>query len=399
MKQITGASIILTEACNLTCEYCYEHRKSPAVMDETTVKQAVDFLFENCSGEKKLNITWFGGEPLLNFPVLKAGYLYAKEKATREDKVVDHLLVTNGTIIHDEIVDFLYDNPRIRIQVSWDGLHQDVTRGQSDCVVSTIKRLLTLPNQLTIHTQLTSHMVANFEESVDFMAAALGDRFRLAIRPIAEDKGWLDPEVCAKLRGVLFTVFAKYEDKIEKLSNCEFQLESPGTCGAGKNYASITPSGDLYACHRFYFQRNRHFKVGDLDKGFYDTPRTQILEQYTRDNVIGCQGCDAYELCDRCIACNFGENMDILMPPESGCEVSKAMFFSLFNYTKKHRPWLVAHQPKPSLSIADTPNVKATILHDVMPRISQLEGDLDAALWKVHQLEAKVEYYHRLQKN
>jgi uncharacterized protein len=399
MKVITGASVILTEACNLSCSYCYEKRKTPEVMTEEMAFKAVDFLFDNSNNEKMLSFIWFGGEPLLNFPVLVKAVQHAKERAQKENKRLDQLVITNGTIWNDEIEQFFKDNSDVRIQISWDGHpdFQDAERGLSSDVETTLARMIKLTNHLCAHVQVTPTMVPRLLENVSYIASKMGSKMNVVLRHIPEVPGWT-PEVLEKFREQLFLCYEKFEDKIEKLANCERALTSNGICGAGKNFGSFTPSGEIYACHRFYFNKNRDFKVGTVDEGFIHNAKTELLEEYTRDNIIGCTECDAYEFCDRCIASNFGENYDILMPTDDNCEVNKSVFFGTYNYIKTYRPWMTNYEPQPITKIATIPkeiNNRSFITNYLLPMYYEQQEQINFLFDKMYKLESKVEYYER----
>lgn len=374
MKSVSGASIILTEACNLDCTYCYEKRKSPEIMPMDTVVSAVNFVFENRDGAPKVSFIWFGGEPLLAEANLIAGVEYAISRAVHDGVGVDNLVITNGTLWNDEIEALFNRNPELRLQLSWDGLpeFQDANRGMSAILEANLNRMLKMGNQITAHVQITPVMAPKLLENISYIVTKMGNKARVVIRPITEMDGW-DTDTLTCFGEQLLQTYEKFGDIIDKVANCEHMIESNGTCGAGKNFCSVAPSGDLYACHRFYFQANRDFKVGSLSAGFLSNSKTEILEEYTRDSILGCTECPSYEVCDRCIAANFGENYDILMPKDSACEVHKTAFFALFNFIRTHRPWLTnPDAPTIVLPAELTDNSAQTLMEVLRPYIGEL---------------------------
>ena len=400
MKQITGASIILTEGCNLNCSYCYEKQKTPKVMTLETALEAVDFIFKNNDGKAPLSIIWFGGEPLLNFPVLSQASKYSTEKAKKEGRSLDQLVITNGTIWNGEIEEFFRQNPHIRLQLSWDGMpkYQDKERGKSEVFEATLERAKTLPNSIYAHVQVSPTMAVNLLENVDYIAEKMGDKMSVTLRSVSEIEGWLEEGVLERYREQMFLVYEKYGEKIDRVRNCEFALRSAGTCGAGKLFASISPDGELYACHRFYLAKRRDFKMGTLKAGFEESAKAELLEEATKDNVIGCTECEAYESCDRCLAANYSESGDVLLPTESNCAVEKSVFFALLNYNKVHRPWLLAYQPRPISTIAELPKgmtAEEALVNFVFPLIAEKEAMIRELDDKIGKLEAKVEYYEK----
>ena len=118
----------LTNQCNLSCQYCYEFGEDkvatpegkPKFMDFDTARASVDFLFEQSAGRRAIHITFFGGETLMNFPLLQKVVVYAGEKAAAQGRSIDFSLTTNATLLTPAIIEFLSAN-RIGVTVSMDG--------------------------------------------------------------------------------------------------------------------------------------------------------------------------------------------------------------------------------------------------------------------------------------
>ena len=111
----------LTNQCNLSCQYCYEYGEDkvatpegkPKFMDFETAKAAVDFLLEQSAGRTRVHITFFGGETLMNFPLLKRVVSYATETAAKRECSIDFSLTTNATLLTPPIIEFLAADHRI----------------------------------------------------------------------------------------------------------------------------------------------------------------------------------------------------------------------------------------------------------------------------------------------
>jgi uncharacterized protein len=118
----------LTNQCNLSCQYCYEFgadkvatpEGKPKFMDFPTAKASVDFLLEQSAGRRAIHITFFGGETLMNFPLLKQVVAYANERAAEHGRAIDYSLTTDATLLTPAIIEFLSEN-RIGVTVSIDG--------------------------------------------------------------------------------------------------------------------------------------------------------------------------------------------------------------------------------------------------------------------------------------
>ncbi len=147
----------LTNQCNLACTYCYEFGEDkvatpegkPKFMDIETAKASVDFLLKESEGRKSIHITFFGGETLMNFPLLKEVVAYASDRAASEGRFIDFSLTTNATLLTPAIIQFLSDNS-IGVTVSMDGppeLHDKLRvfangRGSYDIIEPRVKALI-----------------------------------------------------------------------------------------------------------------------------------------------------------------------------------------------------------------------------------------------------------------
>jgi uncharacterized protein len=118
----------VTNQCNLSCQYCYEFGEDKIAtpegkkkfMDLETAKSSVDYLFAQSEGRKSVHITFFGGETLMNFPLLRHVIDYSQEQASRKGVSIDFSLTTNATLLTPYIIDFLAEN-RVGVTVSLDG--------------------------------------------------------------------------------------------------------------------------------------------------------------------------------------------------------------------------------------------------------------------------------------
>ena len=147
----------LANQCNLSCEYCYEFGEDKLAtpegkkkfMDLDTAKQSVQFLFEQAGSRSAVHITFFGGETLMNFPLLKQVVEYANGQATERQVKVDYSLTTNATLLTPQIIEFLSAN-RIGVTVSMDGpkeLHDQLRvfsngKGSYDMIAPRVKALI-----------------------------------------------------------------------------------------------------------------------------------------------------------------------------------------------------------------------------------------------------------------
>ena len=124
----------VTNQCNLACTYCYEYGedkivdtengKQPKFMSEETAREAVEFALRESRGNPHAHITFFGGETLMNFPVLKSTIAYARRRAAEVGKDIDFSLTTNATLLRPDVIEFLADE-RVGVTISIDGPRGD----------------------------------------------------------------------------------------------------------------------------------------------------------------------------------------------------------------------------------------------------------------------------------
>lgn len=393
MKNLNAMSVILTEACNLSCSYCYEKRKSPETMSLDTAKAAVDFMAANSEVGAKNSIMWFGGEPLLNLDVLEQIVPYTANVLPK----CDQLVITNGTLMSERILALFTNNPGLRLQLSWDGMpkYQDATRGKSEDFEANITAWNSLRCHIDVHVQIVPDMLPGLFENVMYIHGKI-PRAHIVLRPIGEADGWTDEKV-NQLYAEAHSLYRELGEVIDKVANCESAISSEGTCGAGKTFAAVAPSGDLYACHRFYFGANREFKVGSLTEGFLSNSRTEILEDYSKRNIVGCEECMAYENCERCIAANYGETGDVLLPKPESCKVHCGMFNALYHYIRIKRPWMVippedAFKPMNLPKLRDPRKLLPFMNDEVVQRLADYEAIIRRLEYRITVMEQRLEF-------
>lgn len=324
MQKINSASIILTEDCNMACSFCYERCKASVKMTKARVKESVDFIAKDRNYERMF-LMWFGGEPLLMFDELKYGLEYAESIMPQN---LIHLITTNGTVWNDNIERLFAEHPNINLQVSWMGLPelQDAQRGSSALVEQNIKRILTtFKNKFQVQIQVTPEVVFKLSETVDYIFNVTGDKGKVYIRPVPEADGWMEKDVLEEFTKQMTIVCNKHQTKIKKVCDVQSGMTSDKLyCNAGKTFCSITPSGDIYPCHRMYFLRKQDLKIGNIKTGFINTKISRQLEETNRGCIVGCEDCSAKDYCYICPSCNFENTGSFIIPIHQNCEVNKA---------------------------------------------------------------------------
>lgn len=333
--------------CNLRCKYCFadtgEYKGGRSIMSAEVGKKAIDFVIANSGARRNIEIDYFGGEPLMNFDVVKEITEYAKEQGEKHGKNFRFTITTNGVLLNDEIKDYVNKNMS-NIVLSLDGCKETHDRmryrvdgsGSYDSVVPKFQDIAESRNQDNYYVRgtFTAHNV-EFSKDVLHMAD-LGFK-QTSVEPVVADYS----EEYALTEEHIPTVFAEYEKLAEEyvkrrregkgfnffhfmvdLDQGPCVIKRLSGCGAGCEYVAVTPQGDIYPCHQFV--GNEAFKMGTVMEGTMDKDIVNLFESsniYTKDK---CRDCFAKFYCSGgCSANAYNFNKDINKPYELACEFEK----------------------------------------------------------------------------
>lgn len=334
----TSASFLVTENCNLACKYCFEHHNEN-VMSEEVAYAALDFLSNNAEKEKsrEFHAMLFGGEPLLNIDLIDKifhrGEKLAKEKGLR----FTTSMVTNATIMNDEIKDVLdwhKDSSHLTVQLSIDGdqKSQDLYRvtkagnGSFSLVeknIETFKEIFkNRPMDLCVHSCINKQTLPNMFHNFIFFRTQWGFQ-NVWFLPVMEEK-WDEDDIKLydEQERLIYNAVKNYVLETQNINSINFyspfdrclNVGRPNKpCGAGDNFVTITANGDIFPCHQIYFNnKNRSEYLGNVLKGGCTEldARKKYLE-YNSECLDCPKDCPANN-CYRCIAVNFQYNGDIL---------------------------------------------------------------------------------------
>lgn len=324
---VSTTVINVTNQCNLGCTYCYEYgddrivdtgrNGAPKFMTEETARQSVDFALRESGSNPVAHITFFGGETLLNFRVLKKTVAYARERAAMLGKGVDFSLTTNATLLTDEIIEFLAEN-EIGVTVSMDGprdlqnrfrvFHDG--RGSYDVVAPKVKALLARHRSRPIGARVTltagvldvrriyRHLTEEigFHE-VGFAPVTSKDARAWAIdgtgmeRVLAEFRAlaleWLEAVAAGRHHG--------FSNVRETLQEIHQGMSKAYPCGAGLGLVGVSTDGQVALCHRF--AGSDAHRIGSVDTGIDRVAQREFLERHHIDDKPDCQSCFARPLC------------------------------------------------------------------------------------------------------
>lgn len=302
--------------CNLACKYCFaeegEYHGRRALMSYEVGKKALDFLIANSGTRRNLEVDFFGGEPLMNWQVVKDLVAYGREQEKIHNKNFRFTITTNGVLLNDEVQEFV-NKEMDNVVLSLDGRKEvnDKMRpfrngkGSYDLIVPKFQKLADSRNQEKYYVRGTFTR-DNLDFSKDVLHFAdLGFK-QISIEPVVGE----DSDFYSIKKEDLPKIFEEYDALAKALVEREkegkgvnffhFMIDLDGGpcvakrlsgCGSGTEYLAVTPWGDLYPCHQFVGEEE--FLMGNVDDGIV---KPEIAEEF--------RGCSVYskEKCKNCFA-------------------------------------------------------------------------------------------------
>lgn len=347
-EYIKALCLHICHDCNLRCKYCFagtgDYKGHREFMSEEVALKAVDFLIENSGNRKILEMDFFGGEPLLNFDVVKKTVEYANEKASALGKKFLFTMTTNGVLLRGEIADWLNENME-NVVLSLDGrqeIHDDVRKtvngkGSFDVIIQNFKDFVAKRGDKSYYIRGTfTNKNLDFAKDVLFMADS-GFK-EISLEPVVLEKGHelaiteeMLPEIKEEYKR-LAREYIKRRKEGKGFHFFHFTIDLEGgpclakrvnACGAGNEYFSVTPVGDIYPCHQF--ADKPEFYMGNVFEGKINE---EIRAKFKNSSLFtreGCEDCFArYHCSGGCAANNYVFNGDINKPYKQTCEMLKA---------------------------------------------------------------------------
>lgn len=337
----------IAHTCNLNCSYCFasqgNYHGDRAVMSYEVGKQALDFLVANSKGRKNLEVDFFGGEPLMNFQVVKDLVAYARSIEKKAGKNFRFTLTTNGVLIDDDVIDFA-NRECSNVVLSLDGrkeIHDKYRvdyngNGSWDKIVPKFQKLVKARDGKNYYIRGTfTHANPDFLKDIETMLQ-LGFT-ELSMEPVVGPEG----EPSSLTKEDLPIVLEQYE-KLAELMLKHRRENKPFTfyhymidlksgpciykrisgCGSGTEYMAVTPWGDLYPCHQFVGEEK--FKLGDIWNG---VTNKETQNQFSNCNVYTrceCADCWAKLYCSGgCAANAYHATGSVQGVYKYGCELFK----------------------------------------------------------------------------
>ena len=335
----------IAHTCNLNCAYCFasqgNYHGDRAVMSFEVGKQALDFLIANSGTRHNLEVDFFGGEPLMNFDVVKQLVAYARSVEKEHHKNFRFTLTTNGILIDDDVIDFA-NREMSNVVLSLDGRKEIHDRyrvdyagnGSWDKIVPKFQKLVEARGGKDYYMRGTfTHANPDFLKDIQQMLD-LGFT-ELSMEPVVCAKG--DPSELTEED--LPIVMEQYEKLAELMLERDregkpftfyhYMIDLTGGpciykrisgCGSGTEYMAVTPWGDLYPCHQFVGEEK--FKLGDVWNG---VTNTSVQCEFAACNVYArpdCRNCWARLYCSGgCAANAYHATGSVTGIYEYGCEL------------------------------------------------------------------------------
>ena len=344
---IKAMCLHIAHDCNLRCKYCFastgDFGTGRKLMPLETAKAAIDFLLEKSVGRENLELDFFGGEPLMNFDVVKETVAYARSKEKEYGKNFRFTITTNGMLLTDDKIDFINEemsnvvlsidgrkevNDRMRVRVDGSGCYDKIMDGYHRLVEKRGDKEYYVRGTYTKYNLDFSEDVFHlYEQGFD----------QISVEPVMEDES-IEYAITEK---DLDRIYEEYDRLVERIT----QLKKDGGfmnffhfmidldqgpcvikrlrgCGSGNEYVSITPDGDIYPCHQFV--GHEEYKMGNLEEGTFNE---EIKKEFAGAHVYSkpaCQKCWAKFYCSGgCNANNYIYNGDIHKAHELSCKIQR----------------------------------------------------------------------------
>ena len=333
--------------CNLACRYCFaeegEYHGRRALMSLEVGKKALDFLIANSGSRRNLEVDFFGGEPLMNWQVVKDLVAYGREQEKIHNKNFRFTLTTNGVLLDDEVMEFC-NKEMGNVVLSIDGRKEvhDFMRpfrkgaGSYDLIVPKFQKFAESRNQDNYYVRGTfTHYNLDFAADVLHLAD-LGFK-QISVEPVVapptEDYAIREEDlpIIFEQYDILAKEMIKRHKEGRGFNFFHFMIDLTGGpcvykrlsgCGSGTEYLAVTPWGDFYPCHQFV--GNEEFLLGNVDEGIV---RTDLTCDFKKCNVYSkkeCSSCFARFYCSGgCAANSYNFTGKINDVYEIGCKMQQ----------------------------------------------------------------------------
>jgi uncharacterized protein len=344
-EEVKALCLHISHTCNLNCAYCFagqgKYQGDRALMSLEVGKQAIEFLIANSGDRTNLEVDFFGGEPLMNFEVVKQVVTYARSREIEAEKCFRFTLTTNGVLLDEEVIEFA-NREMNNVVLSLDGrreVHDRLRKnfagdGSYDVIVPKFKNFVKSRGDKEYYLRGTfTHFNTDFTEDLLHMA------------DLGFEKLSMEPVVCAP--GDTYALTEEdlpiIKEQYEKLAEEMLRREKDGRgftfyhymidlahgpciykrvagCGSGSEYLAVTPWGELFPCHQFV--GDEKYSMGTVWDG---VTNTELRDKFNNCNVYSrpkCRECWAQLYCSGgCAANAYHAAGDITETYDYGCEL------------------------------------------------------------------------------
>ena len=335
----------IAHTCNLNCSYCFasqgKYHGDRAMMSYEVGTRALDFLVENSGTRHNLEVDFFGGEPLMNFQVVKDLVAYARSIEKEKGKNFRFTLTTNGVLVDDDVIDFA-NRECSNVVLSLDGRKEVHDRfrvdyagqGSWDKIVPKFQKFVEARNGKEYYMRGTfTHANPDFLNDIKQMLD-LGFN-ELSMEPVVcakDDPSALtdsDMDIVMKQYEELASLMLERDREGRPFTFYHYMIDLTGGpciykrisgCGSGTEYMAVTPWGDLYPCHQFVGEER--FKLGDIWQG---VTNKEVQNEFAACNVYAhpeCKDCWARLYCSGgCAANAYHATGSVTGVYEDGCKL------------------------------------------------------------------------------
>ena len=344
---VKALCINIAHDCNLACRYCFagegEYKGDRGLMPLDIAKKSLDFLVANSGNRVNLEVDFFGGEPLMNWDVVKQLVAYGREQEKLHNKNFRFTLTTNGVLLNDEVMEFC-NKEMGNVVLSIDGrkeVHDHMRpfrkgAGSYDLIVPKFQKFAELRHQDKYYVRGTfTHYNTDFAADVLHLAD-LGFK-QISVEPVVapptEDYAIREEDlpVIFEQYDILAREMIKREKEGRGFNFFHFMIDLTGGpcvykrlsgCGSGTEYLAVTPWGDFYPCHQFVGQED--FCLGNVYEG---VKKTETVNEFKKCNVYSkkeCSQCFARFYCSGgCAANSYNFTGKINDVYEIGCKMQQ----------------------------------------------------------------------------
>ena len=344
--EVKALCIHICHDCNLRCRYCFAdegaYHSKREFMGEETAKRAIDFLIENSGKRKVLEVDFFGGEPLMCLDTIKNVVYYAKQRAEAVGKRFLFTTTTNALLLNDDAIKF-FNEEMENVVLSLDGrkdVHDAIRKtvngkGSYDLVIDNVKKFVASRGNKSYYVRGT-YTAKNLDFADDVLFLADEGFDSISMEPVVTDIDDLAikeehiPQILKEYERLCDEYLKRYEQG-KGFNFFHFNVDLEGgpclskrvsACGAGNEYFSVAPNGDIYPCHQFV--GDEKFKMGNVFDGKIDKDIRSVFATNCLFTRKKCGDCFAKYICSGgCSANNYHFEGDMNLPYTVTCESMK----------------------------------------------------------------------------